>query len=330
MTEVRQILPWHREKWDLFASYQQQQRIPQALLLMGNKGLGKKLLATRFAQSLLCNNQLETGLYCGQCHSCKLFRANTHPDYFMLQPTEPGKDITIGQIRELITKLTLKPQFEGYRVVVISPADQLNRAAANGFLKCLEEPTERTILILVTDRPATLPATIRSRCQILKIHCPDRREAIQWLQDLNTPGDLQVLLSLSHGSPCLAKQYADQETLGLRKDCFSAWIQLSQQKTNPVAVAKEWYKLENIELLSWMTSWVMDLIKYVYQVESGTFYNPDLQQPLQELAQKLELTGLFKFYDLLLQSKQRLDTQLNKQLLFEDLLINWSQITCKN
>ena len=330
MRAAKQILPWHREKWDLFVSYQQQQRVPQALLIVGNKGLGKQLLATRFAQSLLCNNQLATGLFCGQCHSCNLFKANTHPDYFALQPKEPGKDITIGQIRELISKLTLKPQFEAYRVVVISPADQLNHAAANGFLKCLEEPTGRTILILVTDRPAMLPVTIKSRCQILKIHCPSQREAIHWLQEQNTPGDLHVLFNLSHGSPYLAKQYADQGILEFRKDCFLAWIELAHQKTNPVTVAEEWVKLSNINLLCWMTSWVMDLIKYLYQVESGPFYNPDLQQPLQVLAQKLELKGLFKFYDLLLQTRQRFDTQLNKQLLFEDLLINWSQITSKN
>lgn len=323
------LLPWHREQWDLFTSYQKQHRIPQALLIMGNKGLGKEVLARQFAQSLVCNGQSDNGFYCGQCHGCRLFAANTHPDFFSLQPEEPGKDITIGQIRELIAKLALKPQYEAYRVAVINPADKMNNAAANGFLKCLEEPTERTILILVTDRPAVLPVTIRSRCQILKIHNPNQREAIQWLNDQKTPGDLEMLLSLSQGSPCLAKNYADREILELRRNCFTAWMQLAQKKTDPVSVAEEWIKYPVIELLLWITSWVIDLIKYRNQVKSGVFYNPDFQQPLQVLAQKLELNQLFNFYDLLLQSRQRLDTQLNKQLLIEELLIHWSQINSK-
>lgn len=330
MSSTEFCLPWHQEQWDLFTSYQKQKRIPQALLIVGQHGLGKQRLSTQFAQSLLCSDQNESGFHCGQCHSCKLFAAKNHPDFFLIQPEEPGKDISIGQIRKLIAKLALKPQYEANRVVLINPADYMNNAAANGFLKCLEEPTERTILILVTDRPAVLPVTLRSRCQTMKIHCPSQYEAIEWLKGQKITGDLETYLALSHGAPLLAKQYEGSSIQELRKDRFSEWMKLARNQMDPVSVAEEWNKHSSVELVTWMISWVMDLIKYRNRMETGLFYNPDLQQTLQVQAQELELNQLFDFYDLLLQTRQRIDTQLNKQLLFEELLIQWFKINNKN
>ena len=75
-----------------------------------------------------------------------------------------------------------------------------------------------------------------------------------------------------------------------------------------------------------MTSWVIDLIKCFYHPTGENLYNPDLNKQLQEMSQQLELKGLYKLYDLLLISRQRLDTQINKQLLFEEVLIHWYEL----
>lgn len=329
MNSTELCLPWHREQWGLFTSYLKQDKVPQALLIAGQHGLGKQLLATQFAQSLLCIERNEIGLYCGLCQSCKLFGAKSHPDFFLIQPVEPGKDISINQIRELIARLSLKPQYESYRVVVINPADTMNNASANGFLKCLEEPTERTVIILISDRPTCLPVTIRSRCQIINIHCPNQHEAVDWLNSQKISGNPEALLAVSHGAPLLARQNQERNTLEHRKNCFTEWLKLVRNHADPISVAEEWNQYSPIELISWMLSWVMDLIKYKNQVETGFFYNPDLQQTLQVQAQRLELIQLFDFYDLLLLTRQRIDTQLNKQLLLEELLIHWSLINNK-
>jgi len=321
---MKPLLPWLQANWDHLNRYIQQKRIPQALLITGHQGLGKQHLAMQFAYSLLCTQLKGNGLSCGYCDSCLLLDVQTHPDLINIQPEEQGKAIGIDQIRSLITKLTLKPQFEAYRVVTINPAEQMTRSAANAFLKCLEEPTERTVLLLVTDKPGKLPATIVSRCQKLAVPTPDKEVGINWLKQQSIKDDPEILLSLAQGAPLLAQQYGNDETLKLRNQCFNAWMNLAKQQDNPVAIAESWQKLAEPSLIVfWMTSWLIDLIKCSYQTNAGNFYNPDLNQHLKALAQQLDLIGLYKLYDLLLLSRQRLDTPINKQLLFEEILIQW-------
>lgn len=331
MTLPDRILPWQQQNWGHLCSYIAQKRIPQALLITGNKGLGKQQLVNQFAVALLCATPQADGTACGLCSRCLLVNADTHPDLIHVQPEEPGKGITIGQIRSLIMRLTLKPQFETYRVVIINPADMMNNAAANAFLKCLEEPTERTAIILITEKPAKLPATIVSRCQKLAIATPDKDAVVKWLAEI-VPDDgqankaLHCNVSLAQGSPLLALDYVNAGTLTLRNDCFNAWMAIAKQLKSPVIIAEDWHKLPAAPLMFWMTSWSIDLVKCFYHTQIENLYNPDLSEQLQELSRRLELKGLYKLYDLLLAGRQRLDTQINKQLLFEEILIQWHEL----
>ena len=329
-------LPWQQHQWEHLRSYIAQKRIPQALLITGNKGLGKQQLAQQFAVALLCAAPQDNGIACGVCSSCLLVNADTHPDLIQVQPEEEGKGIAIAQIRSLITRLTLKPQFETYRVVIINPADKMNNAAANAFLKCLEEPTERTSIILISEKPAKLPATIISRCQKLAIPTPAKETVVDWLVEtlqsksslspLLQSGDLYCTLSLAQGAPLLALDYANDKTLALRNECFEAWMAVAKLRKSPVIVAEDWHKLPAAPLIFWATSWIIDVIKCFYHSRVENLYNPDLNAQLQELSKRLDLKGLYKLYDLLLLGRQRLDTQINKQLLLEEILIQWHEL----
>ncbi|MFU8788046.1 MAG: DNA polymerase III subunit delta' [Methylobacter sp.] len=325
-------LPWQQQQWAHLRSYIAQQRIPQALLITGNKGLGKQQLANQFAFALFCATPQNDSTACGHCSSCLLVKAETHPDFIEVQPEEAGKGIGIDQIRDLVTRLTLKPQFDTYRVVIINPADKMSNAAANAFLKCLEEPTERTTLILISEKPAKLPATIISRCQKLALTTPDKTTVADWLADTLAAdvATLQCNIALAQGAPLLALAYGSDETLSSRNGCFKAWQAIAKRLASPVMVAEDWQKLAPAPLLFWMTSWVIDLIRQAYHPRIENLYNPDLQEALQELAQRLELKGLYKLYDLLLASRQRLDTSINKQLMFEEILIQWHELNRSN
>jgi DNA polymerase-3 subunit delta' len=323
------VLPWQQKNWAHLCDYRTQNRVPQALLITGNKGLGKQSLANQFAFSLLCAQPQDNGLSCGHCASCLLLNAETHPDFIQLRPEEPGKAITVGQIRSLLTRLTLKPQFESYRAVIVSPADLMNNAAANAFLKCLEEPTARTVILLITDKPAQLPATIVSRCQKLAIAKPRKEAVFAWLKQQNVemlPGDIAALYGLAQGSPLLALDYARNGTLTVRNDCFKAWMDIAKQLRHPVNIAEDWQKLPESPLMFWITSWIIDTIKCCYPIKADWLYNPDLKESLQELSQQLELRELYKLYDLMLISRQRLNTQINKHTMFEEILIKWFEL----
>jgi DNA polymerase-3 subunit delta' len=322
------LYPWQQNDWQQLQNYVTQRRVPQALLINGALGIGKLHLAQTFMHALLCENAQNGGFACGKCNSCLLLKAETHPDFMDITLEEDSKtkkrrtSITIDQIRILMEKLSLKPQFERYRVVLIHPADALNNAAANAFLKYLEEPTERTVLILVTHRMNKLPATIKSRCQKFTMTMPEKNLVLQWLsQKTSNP---EIVLNLAQGSPLLAQQYATDEHLTQRRDCFTEFLAVANQKNHPVIIAEKWLKLPETTLLFWVSSWVIDVMRYRHQNSPKNLYHADFKRELSELAVRVNPLKLYKFYDLLLQSRRRIETQINKQVLWEEILIAWS------
>ncbi len=327
--EMLTIFPWQQAIWQHLTAYIEQQRIPQALLMVGASGLGKRHLADIYAGALLCQTPQAAGVACGACAACKLYHAQTHADYLVIEPDEAGKVIGIDKIRQLTVKLALKPQFAGFRLVIMQPADSLNTASANAFLKCLEEPTERTCFILITDQPAKLPATIRSRCQKISFAAADRQVAGDWLAAQGVAEHSEQLLSLAQGAPLLAKAYADLGFMQHRQAYFQDWLDIAADKTNLLVVAEKWQKQEIVALsvlLTWLSSWIVDIVKLQCQSASLAINNPDFKKPLQAFAERLELTRLYHFYDKVLRSRSQLATQVNKLLLLETLLIDWSHL----
>lgn len=327
---MSELYPWQLDNWRQLQAYIQQQRVPQALMFSGLAGQGKRQLAEHYAHSLLCQSPLADASACGACVSCHLFAAQTHPDFLIIEPDEAGKVIGIDKIRQLIVKLALKPQYDAaYRVVIIQPADSMNTASANAFLKCLEEPSERTCLLLISEQPGRLPATIRSRCQKIECAAPSKPLAMTWLQQQGVGESAELLLNLAQGAPLLAKRYADQNMLALRQQYFQAWLQLADSKGNLLVLAEQWQKQEGVDLaavLQWMASWVADIVKCACHADVKLIANPDMKNALQGLAERLELKRLFRFYDNVLLTTSQLNTQLNKQLMIEQLLISWSQL----
>jgi len=318
--------PWHQPYWQHLVAYVEQQRIPQALLINGVSGLGKHQMALQFAQYLICVDK-QGKSFCGRCASCKLFTAKTHPDFTLLQPEEPGKVIGVDLIRQLLGKMVLKPQYSGYRVVIITPAELMNINSANAFLKCLEEPPERTVFLLLTEHRQTLPATIISRCQKLLISAPDSDNALVWLQEQGINQQQKLLLRLAQGAPIRALAYAQANMLEQRDSCFEEWQRILLAQACPVQLAEKWQKLPATQLLQWLVSWTEDIVKCHFRVDKSLLLNDDLEKHLRTLAKRLDLNKLFDFYSLLLTDTYRIKKQLNKQLLFEEILITWSQAT---
>ena len=327
--DFQEQFPWLKPSCQQLSRYINQNRIPQALLITGNKGLGKQQLALYFSQSLLCTAPLSDGFFCGKCHSCTLFDAKTHPDYFVVEPEETGKEIGVAVIRQLITKLALKPQLESHRVVVINLADNLNKNSANAFLKYLEEPTERTSLILLSEKPSKLLATIKSRCQKLSLPIPDQKIVKTWCEDQGIVENFTLLLNLSQGAPLQIKQFAESDFLKLRRECFASWNKMTKSDSDFIVLAEQWAKFDKEtmdSLFFWIISWISDMVKLANSKQITDLYNPDIAKDLQEMAIKLDLKDLYKYYDFLLLSRQRLDTQLNKQLMIEEILIRWLKL----
>jgi DNA polymerase-3 subunit delta' len=288
---------------------------------VGKEGIGKTFLAETFGKRLLCRTPGEYA--CGDCASCRLFAAKTHPDFLRIEPEETGKTIPVDAIRGLIANLALKPQYSGRRVVLIAPAHQMNISSANSLLKTLEEPDGNTSLLLLTDSPQSLPATILSRCQRMDIPVPERSLALAWLAKNGHGGNADVLLALARGTPFKAQGLANDGIIEKREEFFSAWRDLSKRGGEPATLAEKWAKFPCETLADWMVSWTMDMIRLRAVPRNPTIDNPDLAERLISLAQKISSRDLFGFLDRLNAARKMLLGQINRQLLLEEMLILW-------
>lgn len=333
------IYPWQHLIWQRLCLINQQKRLPHALLLTGQAGMGKVHFARCFAQLLLCsqpkNSETSKSLLpCGYCQNCHLVQCGHHPDIFEITPLENNKAIKIEQIRFLNEKLFQSSHGGGYKIALIFPANQLSFAAANAFLKTLEEPIGQTLFFLIADRPATLPATILSRCQQITFYLDNQDGAIQWLKEQLPHYDdsqRELLLILANQSPLQAKQLALCNYLTLRNQLLQHLLQMHQQPILSLSIV-EWLKKfdESLILYTLMTV-VMDLLRLNYSVNPEIIYNRDCYPQLLALSQKIPIKNWLNFLTVLnqLNEKSVLQANLNWQLGLENLLLRWEDITRK-
>lgn len=180
-------------------------RVPHALLFEGGAGRGKLAMALQYAAALLCERRTAAGKACGECAACRMVGNAAHPDLHFVFPVmraaggaavsdgylkqwreqladspyftregwverlggEAGGRLQIGvaEAENLQRKLQLSSVRGGYRPVIVWQADAMNVQCANKLLKLLEEPPAHTVFMLLSDHPAALLPTIRSRTQ---------------------------------------------------------------------------------------------------------------------------------------------------------------------
>jgi len=320
--------PWTQAQWQALHQRHAQQQLPHAILLAGPAGLGKDEFALDFAQGLLCDHPQANGQACQHCRACHQFVAGTHPDILRVSPEEPGKAIKVDQIRALIEQFAYASHQGGYRVAIISPAEQMNLNAANSLLKTLEEPPGNSLIMLVSARPARLPATILSRCQRLEFSCPAHPLALEWLKSQQSipAGQGEGLLALAHGAPLAALAFAEEDILPQRRQLFDSLLAVASGQP-ALTVSAPWLKLALPTPINWLYSWISDLIRIKCSARTAPV-NRDLSDGLQKLAQQVDLSELYLFLDELIAVLRIQHTALNIQMLMEGLLLNWERMTC--
>ena len=321
------IYPWTHSHWHRLIQTAADDRLPHAMIFSGHDGLGKLKIANAFAHFLLCDSPVNN-LACNQCRSCVQFNARTHPDFNTIEPEETGKQIKVDQIRALINGFSLARHHNSHRIAIISPADAMNLSAANSLLKSLEEPPEQTLIILITARISNLPATIKSRCQHVHFATPSHDMALTWLnnQQLDDATNVNALLSAANGAPLKALNYANSELLALRETLFTTFCAIASGTQSPLSIENQQLKQGKAAPIQWLYSWVSDLIKMkIQRVRSIT--NDDKLEQLQILVKKVELEGLFRYLDQLIDALRLQRAPLNSQMVMDELMLEWQKIS---
>lgn len=285
------VLPWLIPTWQQLVTYKTNNCIPSGMLFCGLQG-DKFTLAKHYAQFVLCKNS--TTEACGNCRSCVLFNAGNHPDFVIVQPEEKSTTIKIEQIRKLVHFLGQTSLLEGYQVVIITPSEAMNKAAANGLLKTLEEPRGQVLMMLLTHQITAVPATIRSRCHCIRLpHSPETQ--------------------------------AENDKLQLRDGLISQLQQISSGTTDPVKVAEESSSYSLQEIFSLLSTLVMDMIRIKSQALTSQLNHIDKLSILSQLCISKTLESLFRYLDAIFDAVKLITSgnNINSQLLLEKLFINW-------
>jgi DNA polymerase III subunit delta' len=256
-------LPWQAAHWQRLYKQSTLQQLPHALLLAGPPSVGKRRFASALAGMLICQQpQADSGVACGSCRACLLRSAGTHPDSQWIAPEETGKMIKVDQVRAVVDFVAQTAQQGGRKVVVVEPAEAMNRNAANGLLKTLEEPSGAACLILISDAPGRLLPTIRSRCQRIDFPIPPLAAVRSWLQGRAASEEaLDAAIAEAVGRPMLASILLGGALGDQRRELAAELDQVLIGKVSVTALAERWQQLAWLDLLEWLTTRVAAAVR---------------------------------------------------------------------
>ena len=320
---------WFDESFAHLAKLHSERRLPHALLLHGMPGIGKAGFAKYFAQYLLCQSPQPQGL-CGSCKSCELNAAGSHPDLYLLEPEEKGKQLKVDQVRGLGEFIYSTAQQGGYRVVIINPADAMNIASANALLKMLEEPGSETVLLLVTSKMGQILPTIKSRCQHVDCASPDQSDAVAWLRSEIDIDDEEAvnILNINRGAPEEALRYIEEGLSEHRAQVIRGLADILKQRRTVIEVSQSWQKLDLEMVLGWVYSLLTDIARSSACADSSILRQKDAYNMLSAVAKKIDPVRIFKLADKVQEERRgiMLRQNPNKQLLLECLLLEWAAL----
>ena len=308
---IPERLPWHVEQWRRVERSVRSGRMPHAVLLHGLAGNGKGLFAARLAARLTCRSDSPP---CEACDSCRLCAAGSHPDLTHVTVEKDRREIVVEQIRNLVHAAGLTARIGRRKVVVVDPAEQMNRHAANTLLKTLEEPPGDTVFLLVSSNHSLLLATVRSRCQMIGFPAADRDGAIDWLRG-QVP-DPEAALALANGAPvravALSGEGLDEIRPALARDLDSLLT-----GGEPLAVAGQWKNLGRATVSLWLTDIVGERLR------KGTVGAAGAWTPVDQMKMSCLMTVL----DLCLEVRRGvlMRASTNEQLVLERLALEISQ-----
>lgn len=172
------IFTGHKKQWEFLKKKFESDQLSHAYLFSGARGIGKEAFAMEFVKLVNCLGESKP---CGKCVNCQAIERNNFPDLLVIKSVnsissiknkKDSLEIDVSQIRDAQNFLSYKSYYGSFKSVIVEDAERMNTEAQSCFLKTLEEPKGKTLLILVSSKPDMLLSTITSRCQTVKFFRP--------------------------------------------------------------------------------------------------------------------------------------------------------------
>jgi DNA polymerase-3 subunit delta' len=315
-------------------------RLGHAYLFTGHQLEELETLARTLAKTLNCQHPVKTSGVatdcCDECLSCRKIDSANHADVHLIKPQARSRIIEIDNIRELIREVNLKSTEGEYKIAIISDADRMTNpstknAAANAFLKTLEEPPPKSILILLTTEPSRILETILSRCLRLNFSAETARaldaEQSYWLQQFSSAaaaeqkslfGRYRLLDSLLQRLGAIRAQV--DETLSARsplekygdaeKDLREKW------EDELTAAVEAEYRRRRAEVLLLLQWWLRDVWLHTLAAGEALLHLPQIAGA-DEVAQRITSRQAQENLSVLEQTQRLLHTNVQEALALE-------------
>jgi DNA polymerase-3 subunit delta' len=315
------LCPWLAPALSQLEAARRDEHLGHAWLISGPAGSGKINLALVLARRLLGSETRPATLGPEAALAALAERhqpMDRHPDLHWLHPEDDKETISVEQVRDVIDSLALTAHRGGAKVVIVEPAEAMTPAAANALLKTLEEPTLGSYLLLLSHRPGRLPATIRSRCQQVKIGTPNAASLADWLA---VGPDVVASARAAVGAAPIAvasaiKGDSNSYFNALRSDL----IKLCEDKVDVQTVAQAWLK-DGLEVaLGWLMRRLHDELRCRAGGGSTEVTDPEAAT-LHNALRSLPTRTLFDAFEKADQLLNLLGSGLNVELALQALLL---------
>lgn len=317
-----ELLPWHVAAAAQIQAAWGAKRLSHAVLLQGADGLGQRSLAAWIARAVLCERAGDVLESCGECASCKLVDAGTHPDLHWIIPEEDKQQISVDQVRDMCERLSRTSYRRGYKIAIVDPAHQMTPSAANSLLKTLEEPAAQSLIILMSSRPSALLPTVRSRCQKITVKRPSGAEAQAWVQARSGAAIDAQLIEFAGGAPIRALQYAGDRFQALDEEMSKGVSALLARQADVTQVASEWADEVLADRLTWLDLWLTSAARGALGGNADLITFPRVPVHLPSPAHALNISGVYSMVDRARALKAQLGrTALQRELAVESWLI---------
>lgn len=313
----------HEQNKEFLQNFLQRDARPHALLFCGAEGLGKKKLALEFAKTFLClNGKGDDG-----CEACRLLNFAdgnvSHPDFILVERLPEKRDLSIEQMRELAKQAAFAPVLSKNKICIVEDADRLTEAAANSFLKLLEEPPAGWLIILLASSEDKLLTTILSRVVKLRFNPLAVADVKKLLLERGVAeAESEVLARISEGSVGTALNLNEQNALEYRQTALSFLEALPLEFPMNYVTDRTWVvKYERAEAMLFVKLLQL-LLRDMLFIKTGVtvnLYNCDVQENLTVLSGGWQPQGLKKALAATNDAYKALASSVGVKLVMENL-----------
>lgn len=285
-----------------------------AHLVVGENGIGKSLIARGIGLNLLGKDV-----------------DRQYADLVEFRVPKNKQSIGIKYVVEEIIEEINKRPYEGSRkVIIIYEADKMTIDAQNAFLKTIEEPPQNVFIILLCEKVENILETIKSRCQIHKLHRLSSKEMEEFLNrkytDLSIK-EIKAITAFSDGIPGRAERFIEDENFKeMRNTTISILLDINTKKPREFIKYEEFfvkYKNDWQETLTWILSYIRDILIYKETGIEELIINMDKIDKIKDAASLFSFNKLNDIIDIVNKTRQKLERNVNPSLTFSDMLLKF-------